>query len=30
VAEVVAFLATSEGTFLQGHNLVIDGGYIVQ
>jgi NAD(P)-dependent dehydrogenase (short-subunit alcohol dehydrogenase family) len=30
VAEVVAFLATSEGTFLQGHNLVIDGGYIIQ
>lgn len=28
VAEAVAFLATSEGDFIQGHNLVIDGGYI--
>ena len=28
VAEAVAFLATCEGDFIQGHNLVIDGGYI--
>jgi NAD(P)-dependent dehydrogenase (short-subunit alcohol dehydrogenase family) len=30
VAEVVQFLATCEGTFIQGHNLVVDGGYILQ
>jgi len=30
VAEVVVFLATSEGRFVQGHDLVIDGGYIIQ
>jgi NAD(P)-dependent dehydrogenase (short-subunit alcohol dehydrogenase family) len=30
VAEIVVFLATSEGRFLQGHDLVIDGGYIIQ
>lgn len=28
VAEAVVFLATSDGDFIQGHNLVIDGGYI--
>ena len=28
VAEAVAFLASSEGTYIQGHNLVIDGGYV--
>lgn len=28
VAEAVAFLATCEGDFIQGHNLVIDGGYL--
>lgn len=27
VAEAVTFLATAEGGFIQGHNLVIDGGY---
>lgn len=30
VAEAVVFLATSEGRFIQGHDLVIDGGYIIQ
>jgi NAD(P)-dependent dehydrogenase (short-subunit alcohol dehydrogenase family) len=29
VAEAIAFLATSEGTYIQGHDLVIDGGYII-
>jgi NAD(P)-dependent dehydrogenase (short-subunit alcohol dehydrogenase family) len=29
VAEAIAFLATSEGTFIQGHDLVIDGGYVI-
>jgi NAD(P)-dependent dehydrogenase (short-subunit alcohol dehydrogenase family) len=29
VAEIVVFLATSEGRFMQGHDLVIDGGYII-
>lgn len=29
VAECIAFLATHEGGFLQGHNLVVDGGYII-
>ena len=28
IAEVILFLATSEGQFIQGHNLVVDGGYI--
>jgi len=28
VAEVVAFLATCEGDFIQGHNLIVDGGYV--
>jgi NAD(P)-dependent dehydrogenase (short-subunit alcohol dehydrogenase family) len=29
IAEVVTFLATTSATNLQGHNLVIDGGYII-
>jgi NAD(P)-dependent dehydrogenase (short-subunit alcohol dehydrogenase family) len=29
IAEVIVFLATSNTTFIQGHNLVIDGGYII-
>lgn len=29
VAECIAFLALQEGSFLQGHNLVVDGGYII-
>ena len=29
VAEVVAFLATTEGRFIQGHDLVVDGGYVI-
>jgi 3-oxoacyl-[acyl-carrier protein] reductase len=29
VAEVVAFLASSKGTYMQGENIVIDGGYVV-
>lgn len=29
VAEAVAFLATAEGGFIQGHDLVVDGGYII-
>jgi NAD(P)-dependent dehydrogenase (short-subunit alcohol dehydrogenase family) len=29
VAEAVVFLATTEGRFIQGHDLVIDGGYII-
>lgn len=28
VAEAILFLATAEGGFIQGHDLVIDGGYI--
>jgi len=28
VAEAVAFLACAEGAFIQGHNLVVDGGYV--
>jgi NAD(P)-dependent dehydrogenase (short-subunit alcohol dehydrogenase family) len=28
VAGVVAFLASEDATFIQGHNLVVDGGYI--
>ncbi len=30
IAEVVGFLATSKGRFLQGHDLIVDGGYVVQ
>jgi gluconate 5-dehydrogenase len=29
VAEAVAFLATAAGSFIQGHDLVVDGGYII-
>jgi NAD(P)-dependent dehydrogenase (short-subunit alcohol dehydrogenase family) len=29
VAEAVAFLASAEGTYIMGHNLVIDGGYVI-
>lgn len=29
VAEVIGFLATSEGRFLQGADLLVDGGYVV-
>jgi NAD(P)-dependent dehydrogenase (short-subunit alcohol dehydrogenase family) len=29
IAESVAFLATVKGTYIQGHNLVVDGGYII-
>lgn len=29
IAEVIGFLATSAGRFLQGHDLVVDGGYII-
>lgn len=29
VAEVVAFLASSKGTYMLGENIVIDGGYVV-
>jgi NAD(P)-dependent dehydrogenase (short-subunit alcohol dehydrogenase family) len=29
VAEAIAFLATCEGGYIQGHDLVIDGGFII-
>ncbi|MEJ0072107.1 MAG: SDR family oxidoreductase [Pseudomonadota bacterium] len=29
VAEAIVFLATSEGRFIQGHDLVVDGGFII-
>lgn len=29
IAEVIAFLATTDATFVQGHNLVVDGGYVI-
>jgi NAD(P)-dependent dehydrogenase (short-subunit alcohol dehydrogenase family) len=29
VAEAIVFLATSEGSFIQGHDLVIDGGFVI-
>jgi len=29
VAEAIAFLATSEGSYIQGHDLVVDGGYVI-
>jgi gluconate 5-dehydrogenase len=30
VAEAIAFLATAAGRFIQGHDLVVDGGYTIQ
>ena len=29
IAEVIGFLATCQGRFLQGHDLIVDGGYVV-
>ncbi len=29
IAEAILFLATTDAQFIQGHNLVIDGGYII-
>lgn len=29
IAEAIAFLATSKGSYIHGHDLVIDGGYII-
>ncbi|MBK1657512.1 SDR family NAD(P)-dependent oxidoreductase [Paracraurococcus ruber] len=29
IAEAIAFLATCEGGFIQGHDLVVDGGYTI-
>ncbi len=29
VAEAIVFLATAEGGFIHGHDLVVDGGYII-
>jgi hypothetical protein len=29
IAEVIAFLATTSATFIQGHNLVVDGGFVI-
>lgn len=29
VAEAVVFLATSQGNYIHGHDLVVDGGYII-
>ena len=28
IAEVVTFIATTDATFMQGHNIVVDGGYV--
>lgn len=30
IAEAITFLATAEGSFIQGHDLVVDGGYTIQ
>jgi len=30
VAEAIVFLACAEGRFIQGHDLVVDGGYTIQ
>jgi NAD(P)-dependent dehydrogenase (short-subunit alcohol dehydrogenase family) len=29
VAEAILFLATAEGSFIQGHDLLVDGGYVI-
>ena len=29
VAEAIVFLATTEGSYIHGHDLVVDGGYII-
>lgn len=29
IAEAIVFLATSKGGFIQGHDLVVDGGYVI-
>ena len=29
IAEVVRFLATTSASNIQGHNLVVDGGYVI-
>lgn len=29
IAEAIAFLATTKGRFIQGHDLVVDGGFII-
>jgi gluconate 5-dehydrogenase len=29
IAEAIVFLATSQGSFISGHDLVVDGGYII-
>jgi NAD(P)-dependent dehydrogenase (short-subunit alcohol dehydrogenase family) len=29
IAEVIGFLATTSATFMQGHNLVVDGGFVI-
>lgn len=29
IAEVIEFLLTTKATFLQGHDLVVDGGYTI-
>ena len=30
IAEVILFLATTDTQFIQGHNLVVDGGYLIR
>jgi NAD(P)-dependent dehydrogenase (short-subunit alcohol dehydrogenase family) len=29
IAEVIEFLATTGATYMQGHNLIVDGGYVI-